>query len=130
MPDQSEVPLPDGWDQIPGARGCTPQSCSYRGHHQELKAFGAEVYGVSTQSSEYQREAVQRLHLPFELLSDANLSLVGALRLPTFEVDGMRLIKRVTLIAEAGRVRKVFYPVFPPDKNADEVIEWLRGDRA
>ncbi len=116
---------PAGWNKIPGARGCTPQSCAFRDHFQELQALGAGVFGLSAQSTEYQKEAVERLRLPFELLSDAELAFSRALRLPTFKVDSMVLIKRLTLILLDGRVEKVFYPVFPPDKNAHEVMEWL-----
>ena len=118
--------LPTGWNAIPGARGCTPQSCAFRDHYQELKALGvSELFGLSTQETAYQQEAAERLHLPFEILSDGKLEFAQALRLPMFEIDGMRLIKRITLIARDGRIEKVFYPVFPPDRNADEVIEWL-----
>jgi peroxiredoxin len=124
-PDQD---LPRGWDEIPGARGCTPQSCSFRDHHEELRALGARVFGLSTQETEYQREAAERLRLPFELLSDEELTFAKALRLPTFEVEGMTLIKRLTLVVEDGRIEKVFYPVFPPDENAEEVIGWLSGE--
>lgn len=120
---------PHGWNEIPGARGCTPQSCAFRDHYQELQALGASVVGLSTQSRDYQQEAVERLHLPFELLSDSELAFSRALQLPTFEVDSMTLIKRLTLIIFDGRIEKVFYPVFPPDKNAEEVINWLRGGR-
>jgi peroxiredoxin len=120
---------PVGWNEIPGARGCTPQSCAFRDHHAELQALGAKVFGLSTQSTEDQREAVQRLHLPFELLSDAELSFARSLRLPTFEVESVTLIKRLTLIVVDGRIEKVFYPVFPPDKNAGEVIDWLSRNR-
>ncbi len=116
---------PPGWDAIPGARGCTPQSCAFRDHHQELRALGASVYGLSTQTTAYQREMVERLHLPFPVLSDARLKLVRALKLPTFTVEGMVLIKRLTLIIDDATISKVFYPVFPPDKNADKVIAWL-----
>ncbi|MDP8948176.1 MAG: peroxiredoxin [Actinomycetota bacterium] len=122
--------LPQGWDEIPGARGCTPQSCSFRDHHAELGELGARVFGLSTQSTGYQREAVGRLHLPFELLSDEDLAFAGALSLPTFEADGMILIKRLTLIIGDGRIEKVFYPVFPPGKNAEEVLAWLRRQRS
>jgi peroxiredoxin len=119
--------LPPGWDEIPGARGCTPQSCSFRDHHAELRALGARVFGMSTQDTDYQREAAVRLHLPFGLLSDAELAFAGALDLPTFEVDGMVLLKRLTLVIDDGRIEKVFYPVFPPDKSAEEVVGWLGG---
>lgn len=122
-------PLPAGWDEIPGARGCTAQSCAFRDHYQELEAVGARVFGLSTQDTEYQREAVERLHLPFELLSDAELRFARALRLPTFEVEGMTLIKRLTLVIEDGQIVKVFYPVFPPQRNPEEVIAWLAGHR-
>ena len=125
-PDQA---LPAGWDQIPGARGCTPQSCSFRDHQDELLALGARVFGLSSQTTEYQQEAVARLHLPFELLSDASLDFARALKLPLLEVDDMVLIKRVTLIVEDGRIAKVFYPVFPPDRNVDDVLAWLRDRR-
>lgn len=128
MTGQPNIPLPDGWDEIPGARGCTPQSCAFRDHHQELKELGAQVFGLSSQDTEYQIEATERLHLPFELLSDGDLSFTKMLKLPIFEIRGQQLIKRVTLIAKAGRIVKVFYPVFPPDKNADEVIDWLRNN--
>jgi peroxiredoxin len=126
MTGRPGVPLPNGWDQIPGARGCTPQSCSFRDHYGELQALGATVFGVSTQSSDYQREAVERLHLPFDLLSDENLNLAKALSLPVFEIEGKPLIKRLALIIEAGEIVKVFYPVFPSDRNANDVITWLR----
>jgi peroxiredoxin len=118
-------PLPDGWDMIPGARGCTPQTCAFREHHRELAELGAEVYGLSTQTTEYQREMAARLHLPFEILSDAELRLASALRLPTFEAGGARLIKRLTLVVQGGAVEHVFYPVFPPDESAGEVVRWL-----
>jgi peroxiredoxin len=121
-PDQDP---PRGWNEIPGARGCTPQSCAFRDHHGELAARGARVFGLSTQDTAYQREAVERLHLPFELLSDERLGFARALRLPTFEVEGMTLIKRLTLILDGGRIAKVFYPVFPPDRNAADVVAWL-----
>jgi peroxiredoxin len=126
MTGQPGVPLPDGWDAIPGARGCTPQSCAFRDHYRELKELGAQVFGLSTQSTEYQLEAKMRLHLPFELLSDCDLKFANALNLPMFEIENKHLIKRITLIAENRKIVKVFYPVFPPDKNADEVIDWLK----
>lgn len=119
-------PLPSGWNDIPGARGCTPQSCAYRDTLAEFSALGASVVGISTQTPEEQREFAEREHIPFPLLSDADLQLAEALRLPTFEVDGMTLYKRLTLVAEAGRIVKAFYPVFPPDRNAAEVLGWLR----
>jgi peroxiredoxin len=119
---------PAGWDQIPGARGCTPQSCGFRDHFAELKALGvANVFGLSTQDSDYQREATERLHLPFPILSDAALKLARAIKLPTFDVAGMTLFKRMALVIEDGTIAKVFYPVFPPDKNAGEVLAWLRS---
>jgi peroxiredoxin len=121
---------PDGWDAIPGARGCTPQSCSFRDHFAELKRLGvAHLYGLSTQDTGYQREAVERLHLPFPVLSDANLELARAIKLPTFAVAGMTLLKRMALVIDEGVIGKVFYPVFPPDKNAEEVIAWLQASR-
>jgi peroxiredoxin len=117
---------PPGWNEIPGARGCTPQSCAFRDHFRDIAAFHAQVFGLSTQTTAYQQAAVERLHLPFELLSDAKLEFARALELPAFEVDGMVLIKRLTLIVFEGRIEHVFYPVFPPDKNAAEVLAWLR----
>lgn len=121
--------LPSGWDEIPGARGCTPQSCAFRDHHAELEALGASVFGLSTQGTVYQHEAAERLHLPFGLLSDEKLEFVRALGLPTFVADGMTLVKRITMIVEEGEIRKVFYPVFPPGENAEEVIGWLSERR-
>jgi peroxiredoxin len=123
-----DTELPQGWDEIPGARGCTPQSCAFRDHHEELRTLGARVFGLSTQDTEYQREAAERLRLPYELLSDEDLDFAKALGLPTFEVEGMVLLKRLAMVIEDGSIEKVFYPVFPPDKNAEEVIEWLRQD--
>ena len=127
LPDE---PLPDGWDAIPGARGCTPQACDFRDHRSELSALGANVYALSTQDTAYQQEMAERLHLPFPVLSDANLALVKALRLPTFDVEikgrAATLIKRLTLIIRDGVIEKVFYPVFPPDGHARTVITYLR----
>jgi peroxiredoxin len=121
-------PMIEGWDAIPGARGCTPQSCGFRDHHATLAALDvAQLYGLSTQDTAYQREAVARLHLPFAILSDADLSFAHALKLPTFSIAGMTLLKRLTLVIDDGVIAKVFYPVFPPDKSAEEVIAWLKG---
>ncbi|MCY7336408.1 MAG: peroxiredoxin [Chamaesiphon sp.] len=126
MTKQPNIPIPDGWEQIPGAAGCTLQSCSFRDFNAEFQELGVHVYGISTQDSLYQQEVVERLHLPFELLSDANLAFTISLRLPIFDVEGKRLIKRLTLVADGGKIVKVFYPVFPPDTNAREVIDWLK----
>ncbi len=115
------------WDAIPGMRGCTPQACAYRDHHAELRALGAEVFGLSTQDTEYQREMTGRLGLPVPVLSDARLAFTRALRLPTETVAGQVLIRRLTLLAEAGRIAEVFYPVFPPDADAGRVADWLRA---
>jgi peroxiredoxin len=124
-----EEPLVPDWDLIPGARGCTPESCAFRDHAAELQRAGAVVAGLSTQGSEYQREAVERLHLPFPLLSDARLELTRALDLPTFTAAGQTLLKRLTLVVRDGKVEHVFYPVFPPDAHAAEVLAWLRANR-
>lgn len=121
-PDQEP---PTGWDSIPGARGCTPESCGFRDHHAELQGLGAAVFGLSTQDTDYQQEAVVRLHLPFALLSDAGLRFATALRLPTFSVGGMTLIRRLTLVLRDGVIEHVFYPVFPPDTHAEAVVAWL-----
>jgi len=118
---------PEGWDMIPGARGCTPQSCSFRDHHQELLDLGAEVFGLSTQTTAFQQEMAARLHLPFEVLSDADLRFAQALRLPTFEIAGMTLIRRLTLVLQGGRIEHVLYPVFPPDQSAAQTLAWLRA---
>jgi peroxiredoxin len=124
------VDPPQGWDQIPGARGCTPQSCSFRDHFGELKRLGvAQLFGLSTQNTDYQREAATRLHLPFPILSDAKLALTKAINLPTFTTAGMTLLKRMALVIDDGRITKTFYPVFPPDKNAAEVIAWIQASR-
>jgi peroxiredoxin len=123
-------PLPTGWDAIPGARGCTPQSCAFRDHFADLTAHGvAHLFGLSTQDTDYQREAAERLHLPFRLLSDAAFRLTDALRLPTFTVDGMRLIRRLTLVIDDGVIATVLYPVFPPDRSAAAVLDWLAASR-
>lgn len=122
-------PSPDGWDAIPGARGCTPQSCAFRDHHAELRGLGAEVLGLSAQSTDEQRLFAAREHMPFALFSDPELRLAEALDVPTFEAGGMRLYKRITLIVERGAIATALYPVFPPDQNAADVLDWLR-DRA
>ena len=131
MTGQPDVALPDGWDEIPGARGCTPQSCSFRDHMAELKSAGADhVFGISTQTSDYQKEAAERLHLPFDLLSDSELQFQKAMALPVMEVDlpsqNNVLLKRLALVASDGLIKKVFYPVFPPDRNAADVLAWLQ----
>ena len=123
---QPGVPAPDGWDAIPGARGCTPQSCGFRDHFADLTRLGvAHLFGLSTQDSAYQREAAERLRLPFPILSDVELKLTRALKLPTFWVDGMTLIKRMAWVIDDGVISHVFYPVFPPDQSAQTVIAWL-----
>jgi len=118
-PDEPQIL---GWDDIPGARGCTPQSCAFRDHFREFQALDVYVFGVSAQDTDYQREFAERTHLPYPLLSDAAFALTTALRLPTFEAGGMTLIKRLTLVVSDGRIEKVFYPVFPPNKNAEDVL--------
>jgi peroxiredoxin len=119
--------VPEGWDAIPGARGCTPQACSFRDSYQALIEAGADqIFGLSTQDTDYQKEAVERLHLSYSLLSDNKLLLSRALRLPTFDFAGMTLIKRLTLIIDKGVISKVFYPVFPPDQSANETLDWLK----
>jgi peroxiredoxin len=120
------TPLPAGWDEIPGARGCTPESCAFRDHHAELRALGAEVFGLSTQPSEYQREFRERNHLPFDLLSDENFAFTDALSFPTFVAASKRLLRRLTLISVSGIIEHVFYPIFPPDAHAAEVVAYLK----
>jgi peroxiredoxin len=123
---QPDQPIPDGWDAIPGARGCTPQSCAFRDHFRDLTDAGAShLFGLSTQDTEYQREVVKRLGLPYPLLSDRELNFVRALNLPTFRFNSMTLIKRLTLIIDDGCITKVFYPVFPPDQSAEQTLDWL-----
>ena len=123
------IGIVDGWDEIPGARGCTPQSCAFRDHHRDLTEAGADqIFGLATQDTAYQREAVDRLHLPFPLLSDASLAFTRALRLPTMTVAGHVLLKRLALVGDGGRITKVFYPVFPPDRNAGDVLDWVRAN--
>lgn len=116
---------PEGWDNLPGARGCTPQSCAFKDHHVAFMAKGIQVFGLSTQVTAYQQEAVERLHLPFPLISDSDLIFTKSLKLPTFIIQKMELIKRLTLVCISGKIKKVFYPVFPPDKNAEEVMGWI-----
>jgi peroxiredoxin len=120
-------PLPDGWNEIPGARGCTPQSCAFRDHFAELRSHGASVLGLSAQPLADQVEFAERVGLPYPILSDPALELASALALPTFEVAGMRLYRRLTIIARHARIETVFYPVFPPDRNAADVVAWLTG---
>jgi peroxiredoxin len=127
---QPGVPLPDNWDLVPGARGCTPQACAFRDHFAQLKGLGvAQVFGLSTQDQAYQSEAAVRLGLPFRILSDQDLEFTRALGLPTFEAAGMTLLKRLTLVIRDGLIEHVFYPVFPPDRNAADVIQWLTRSR-
>ena len=130
MTGQPNVPLPEGWDQIPGARGCTPQSCSFRDHYQELRDLGADVVGLSVQSTEYQKEMADRLHLPFPVLSDAGYQFQQALRLPTFVAAGMTLLKRITLIANDGVIEAVHYPIFPSDSDPAWVMDYLKNNPA
>lgn len=119
--------LPEGWDETPGARGCTPQSCAFRDHKRDLEALGVRVLGISAQPTAEQREAAELLHLPYPLLSDADFRLTDALELPTFGLNGQRFLKRVTLILQDSVIEHVFYPVFPPDRNAAEVVAYLRA---
>jgi peroxiredoxin len=127
--EPGKIALVDDWDMIPGARGCTPQTCAFRDLFAELKAAGARhVFGLSTQDNGYQTEMASRLHLPFPVLSDEKLLLTRALKLPTMEVAGLTLIKRLALIIDDGRITHVFYPVFPPDRNAGDVLEWLKDN--
>jgi peroxiredoxin len=129
MGKPGQIALVDGWDEIPGARGCTPQSCAFRDHFRELASAGAaQVFGLSTQDTAYQVEAVERLHLPFAILSDERLAFSRALRLPTMEVTNLTLLKRLAMVIDDGRISKVFYPVFPPDRNAEDVLAWLKAN--
>lgn len=130
MTGQPGVALPDGWDAIPGARGCTPHACSFRDLYEDLKAAGAKhVFGLSVQSGADQREAAERLHLPFPLLSDENRALANATGLPMFEVEGRMFLKRLAFVTDDGVIAKVFYPIFPPDRNAGDVLAWLKANR-
>ncbi|WP_424631051.1 peroxiredoxin [Bradyrhizobium sp. SYSU BS000235] len=129
--EPGKIGLVDDWDMIPGARGCTPQTCSFRDLFKDLKEAGAQhVFGISTQDTDYQREMVERLHVPFQVLSDSDLALTRALNLPTMDVAGLTLIKRLALIIDNGKITHVFYPVFPPDRNAGDVLEWLQANPA
>ncbi|HEU0061708.1 MAG TPA: peroxiredoxin [Hyphomicrobiaceae bacterium] len=129
MGKPGQIALIDGWDEIPGARGCTPQSCAFRDHFTELSAAGAaQVFGLSTQDTAYQAEAVARLHLPFAILSDEQGKLASAVGLPTMQVAGTTLLKRLAMVVDDGRITKVFYPVFPPDRNAGDVLAWLQDN--
>jgi peroxiredoxin len=130
MTGQPNVALPEGWDQIPGARGCTPQSCSFRDRYQEIQLLGAEVVGLSVQSTAYQQEMADRLHLPFPVVSDVDYQLQRALQLPTFVVAGMTLLKRITLIADDGVIEAVHYPIFPSDSDPAWVINYLKNTPA
>lgn len=130
MTGQPNVALPEGWDQIPGARGCTPQSCSFRDRHQEIQLLGTEVVGLSVQSTAYQQEMADRLHLPFPVVSDVDYRLQRALQLPTFVVAGMTLLKRITLIANDGVIEAVHYPIFPSDSDPAWVINYLKNTPA
>jgi peroxiredoxin len=123
-----DSPGPDGsWDAIPGARGCTPQACAFRDAMGEFTTAGYTVFGLSTQSTDHQREAVERLHLPYELLSDSSFAFIDVLEIPTFDHNGRRFVRRLTMVLEDGRIDHVFYPVFPPDKSPDQVLDWLRS---
>lgn len=123
--------LPESWDAIPGARGCTPEACGFRDHYADLTAAGAaRVFGLSSQDTDYQREAVERLRLPFPMLSDTGFRLAAALDLPTFETGGTRFYQRITFIVRDKGIEHVFYPVFPPDAHAEQVLSWLRTSPA
>lgn len=124
---QPNVALPEGWDEIPGARGCTPQACDFSDHHQQFKSLNTQVFGLSTQTTEYQLALKNRLHLPFDLLSDVDLQLKQHLNLPTFKTANLTLYKRLTLIIEENLIKKVFYPVFPPNQHASQVLDWLKS---
>lgn len=128
MTGRPDIDLPNGWDDIPGARGCTTEACDFRDHHSDLLEAGASaVFGLSSQDSDYQREVVDRLRLPFELLSDIELSLAGVLDLPTFRAGDLTLYKRLTLVIGDGAIEHVFYPIFPPNQHAQQLLAWLRS---
>ena len=129
MTGRPGIALPEGWDEIPGARGCTPEACAFRDHYADLRAAGvAAVYGLSSQDTDYQREAVERLHLPFMMMSDAELQLASELKLPTLDAVGTTLYQRLTLVVSDSHVEHAFYPVCPPDEHAGEVLRWLRDN--
>lgn len=129
--EPGQISLVDDWDMIPGARGCTPQTCAFRDLFKELTAAGAQhVFGLSTQDAAYQREMAERLHVPFQILSDSGLQFSRALSLPTLDVAGLTLIKRLALVIDDATITHVFYPVFPPDRNAGDVLEWLQANPA
>lgn len=129
MTGQPGTPLPAGWDSIPGARGCTPQNCAFRDHHGDLIDADADhVFGLSVQDTHWQKEAAERLHLPFRLLSDVDFTMTTALRLPTFEAHGQRYLRRMALVIDDARITHVFYPVFPPDRNAEDVLAWIKDN--
>lgn len=121
-----EAPAPPDWDLIPGARGCTPQSCGFRDNMQKFAKMGISIYGISSQDTDYQKEFASRMNIPYEILSDKNFLLTDSLKLPTFQYNGTRLIKRLALYVEQGIIKKAFYPVFPPDRNADDILVWLK----
>lgn len=125
-PDEA---APIGWDEIAGARGCTPQSCGYRDLYSEFQSLGVQVFGVSTQATEFQQELVQRIYLPYEIISDADFNLTNTLKLPTFIFNSIRLLKRAAWFCKDGKIKKVFYPVYPPDKNAETVLNWIKSNR-
>jgi peroxiredoxin len=125
---QPGMGLPDGWDEIPGARGCTPQACDFSNHFQQFSDLKTQVFGLSAQTTAYQLELKNRLHLPFDLLSDSEFQLKKALNLPTFQVGELTLYKRLTLIIEQNVIKKVFYPVFPPNQHAAQVLDWLNAE--
>jgi peroxiredoxin len=127
MSGQPDVALPEGWDEIPGARGCTPQACNFSDYHQQFKNLDTQVFGLSTQTTEYQLALKNRLHLPFDLLSDVDLKLSHSLNLPVFKVGDLTLYKRLTLVIEQAIIKKVFYPVFPPNQHASQVLDWLKS---
>ena len=129
MTGKPGIPLPPGWAEIPGAMGCTPEACGFRDHAAELAGLDARVFGISTQTTEEQLEAKERLKLPYALLSDERLDFVRSLRLPTFDAAGRTLLKRLTIVAEDARIARVFYPVFPPGEHAAQVVSWLRSLR-